>query len=121
MYYVRIAGIHARYKLKMLWIHIKFGILIGWVYFKEYLRRFLKRVYWLTMPRRCSVALGAWVDYASGFSGTGPSLLDKKPDVEPTWFGKWLIQDEIYRLKVIKWAGFRRACIEVMGEDPEEW
>ena len=121
MYYMRMAGIHIRYRLRMMWIHIKFGVLIGWVYFKEYLRRALKQVYWYMMPKSWSINLGAWVDYASGFSGTGPSLLDKKPEVEPTWFGKWLIEDEIYRLKVIKWAGFRRACIEVMGEDPEEW
>ena len=120
-YYFRIACIRIYYAYRIALLHIKFWFMLRWLHGKERIRRILKWAYYYTMPRSWSINLGAWVEYASGFSGTGPSLLDKKPEVEPTRFGKWLVADEIYRVKVMKWRAFRQACIDVMGEDPEEW
>lgn len=71
----------------------------------------------------------AWLNYESGFSGTGTSLLDIKPK-----FSKPKFKDKHgQRLKrkldtdgeiwaKAKHDAFRKACIDVLGEDPEtDW
>jgi len=67
----------------------------------------------------------AWAEYEAGFSGTGPTLLDKKPEYpEPTQEERalCLYDDFVKTEKVVRWEAFRQACIAVMGEDPEtDW
>ncbi len=65
-----------------------------------------------------------------GFSGTGPSALDKdylsklkkRPRIMPKEWEFIKSHDLIAKLKKIKKDSFRKACIDVLGEDPEtDW
>lgn len=67
----------------------------------------------------------AWLCYETGFSGVGPTELDKKPDFEKPWLPK-ILREDLERISkefaTIKKDAFRQACIEVLGEDPEtDW
>lgn len=121
MYYVRIARIHVRYWRRIACVHIKFWFILRWFYGKERFRRYMKWVYIHFARRSTCVRMGEWVNYKAGFSGKGPTAFDVKPEIEPSRFQKWLVADEISHQKAIRYAAWRLSCMEVMGEDPEEW
>ena len=58
-----------------------------------------------------------------GFSGHGRSLIDKTEEEMPplSRFQRWMLASLIADLRVHHQYAWRKACIEVLGEDPEEW
>jgi hypothetical protein len=66
----------------------------------------------------------AWLDYETGFSGNGTTLLDKKPGFPKPWLPSYfrnqleIERKEWAKMKSIAW---RQSCIDVLGEDPLDW
>jgi hypothetical protein len=67
----------------------------------------------------------AWLEYESGFSGKGTTLLDKKPSFPKPWIPSCLrrrFEKDKEEWAKIKSDAFRKACIDVLGEDPDtDW
>lgn len=123
MYHVRMLYEEIRYRCAMARIRT-------WYWYKrtllkikhsEKLRWLIKKIYINFAHHSTLMTLGEWVDYQSGFSGTGPTALDKAPKSKPSWLGKWLVQDEIWEIKKVKMGCWVTACMETLGEDPREW
>lgn len=64
--------------------------------------------------------------YEVGFSGHGKSKLDdvliERYNMKPlNRFEKWLMARYIVEMKKAHASAFKEACIEVLGEDPDDW
>jgi len=82
-------------------------------------------MYIYLFPKRLRRIL-EWMNYDIGFSGNGPTFLDKRPASKRpnvTRLERKLIEyDGIYRIECeLRQEIWRNACIEILGEDPEEW
>lgn len=78
------------------------------------------------MNMRKAKKLGDWLNYTVGFSGVGPTLLDKEPPRKLGRKEKILFNKMLPKVKEVygkaKQDAFRQACIEVLGEDPDtDW
>jgi hypothetical protein len=61
-----------------------------------------------------------------GTTGHGPTVIDKsvaeKRGLKPlNRFERWLVASVVPELQKHHHDAFRQACIEVLGEDPDEW
>ena len=74
------------------------------------------------MRKRQRKKLGKKINYATGLTGYGPTLLDIRPKVGVlSDKEKRKAQPIIDELSKIKQQCFKDACIEVLGENPDEW
>ena len=65
----------------------------------------------------------AWKRYEFGFSGHGTSVLDTPPGIPKPWLPNVIKEYLDFMAKVeaeIHKNAWRQACIETLGEDPEE-
>ena len=66
-----------------------------------------------------------WCLYEQGMMGAGhPSALDKKPDFPKPELPeevKAVVDKDMEEMKDVKQDAFRKACMDVLGEDPEDW
>ena len=65
-----------------------------------------------------------WFNYEVGFTGMGPTKLDEKPlSTPPNEDEKRMLgwDEMLDAVKNIRKGAFREACIEVLGEDPDDW
>ncbi len=61
-----------------------------------------------------------------GFSGCGPTAFDKatieRERLTPlNRIERWLLRKDIDAARAIHRGAFRQSCIDVLGEDPDEW
>ena len=67
----------------------------------------------------------AWLNYESGFSGQGITLLDIKPKFpKPKRLSIALRKELDKRMeewRILKQQAMRQACLDVLGEDPDDW
>jgi hypothetical protein len=88
------------------------------------IRAWIMREYTCRFRRRDLEKRFAWLNYEVGLGGCGPSLLDIKPAFpRPTFCQS--VEDELEVIKQDEMArrksAFRQSCIDVLGEDPEDW
>lgn len=65
-----------------------------------------------------------WGNYETGFAGNGTSALDIKPSFDKPQLPKIVklrLDNEIKRWAKIKQESFKKLCIEVLGENPDDW
>ena len=75
------------------------------------------------MNKRKGKKLGQWLDYLIGCTGYGPTALDEKPKRALGRKEKELLaacRKDIEKEEERRRGCFREACIEVLGEDPDE-
>lgn len=65
--------------------------------------------------------LACRVNHDVGWSGNGATLLDREPDRPMNRLERWLTDPSRRTLAALKRDAFRSACMEVLGEDPDEW
>jgi len=75
------------------------------------------------VSKRKARKLGQWLNYLMGFTGYGPTALDEKPKralgrKEKILLAAW--RKDIEKEKERRRRCYREACIEVLGEDPDE-
>lgn len=66
----------------------------------------------------------AWIDYETGFAGSGPTPFDRKPETPKPQLPKRLedkCEASRENFRKIKQEAFRQSCIENLGEDPNDW
>lgn len=77
------------------------------------------------MNKRKAKKIVAWLNYEIGFSGCGPTALDTKPKRNLGRKERVFVQKAksvIAAEKSRRHDAFRRACIAVLGEDPDtDW
>lgn len=66
----------------------------------------------------------AWSRYEVGFTGCGPTALDKKPDFPKPWMPGWVVRP-VQRMqdldRKVRQEAWRQTILEVLGEDPDDW
>lgn len=72
-------------------------------------------------PRKMKKAARKLQAHVVGFTGVGPTGLDDTSGPKPTWREKRKYAHAIQEAKKFHQDCFRQACIDVLGEDPDDW
>jgi len=78
----------------------------------------------MKIKKRKRKKIRKWVQYLIGFSGKGPTTLDTKPSCILGRKEKkvvLLLKKEMEQEQIFRQACFEKACIDVLGEDPDDW
>ena len=74
------------------------------------------------MKKRQRKKLAQKINYATGLTGYGPTLLDIRPKAGILSDKERANNSKLFsELAEIKQDCFKKACIEVLGEDPDDW